>query len=285
MGLRRLLRLLRHPARTVAAGAAAFRPNGLRRTVVDPSGNPLLVLLPDLLSLWIYADREYERDVVSFAKLVLRPGMAAFDVGAHVGMHTMLFSRLVGEGGRTVAFEPIDLLYEVLSANAAGDSRIRVEKIAVADGQTTELALKYFGLRFSGWTTAYEPHADDALLRRMPRPRSVRVPAISLDAYTDNGGIDPDLIKLDIEGGELAALRGARRLISRARPFIIMECGDRGRSPETSSAVCLALLERAGYEFLQYDGIRARVEPHHRQGSYPGHCNLLCAPKERRPGA
>ncbi|MFQ5527058.1 MAG: FkbM family methyltransferase [Thermoanaerobaculia bacterium] len=271
---------MKQPSRAASALVARMSRRGIRRSVVDEFGNQLVLLLPDRLCMQIYADREYEQDVVAFAKRVLRPGMVAFDVGAHIGMHTVLFRKLVATAGRVVAFEPIGLLFEILSANAAGDSRVQLESLAVADGGTTELVLKYYGLSFSGWTTAFEPHADASLLRKMPTPRLIRVPSTSLDAYAEETGVDPDFIKLDIEGGELTALRGARRLIARAKPFIIMECGDSGRLESHSTSRCLELLERSGYQFLEFDKRLGLVQRHAVRASYPEHSNLLGVPKE-----
>jgi hypothetical protein len=62
----------------------------------------------------------YEHEVVTVYKCLLNEGMTVIDIGANIGYHTRLFSRLVGPTGRVYAFEPDPECFEILAHNVAG---------------------------------------------------------------------------------------------------------------------------------------------------------------------
>lgn len=70
------------------------------------------------------------------------------------------------------------------------------------------------------------------------------VPQVTLDAFAEERRIVPDLVKIDVEGSEIAVLEGARRLLERARPLVIFESwpGNRER------AELFTLLDVHGYD-------------------------------------
>ena len=71
----------------------------------------------------------YERNETDFMQLVVRPGMHAVDVGAHLGVHTLHLAALVGEHGSVIALEPLEehttWLARSLRANGFSD-RVRM---------------------------------------------------------------------------------------------------------------------------------------------------------------
>ena len=165
----------------------------------------------------------------------LRPGNVFFDVGANVGFYTLLAAARVGPSGRVVAFEPwpgnIAYLEKHLAVN-------RVRNAIVVQSACADRP---------GWEP-FHPGANCALgrLAEAPeaaqRPDAVRVPVQTLDAYSGQSGIVPDVVKIDVEGAELRVLHGARHLLERARPRIFLST----HSAELRSG-CLAFLDRLGY--------------------------------------
>lgn len=152
----------------------------------------------------------------------LKPGDCALDVGAHAGQHLAHFVRLVGPGGRVHAFEPIPSLMAGLRAGFGAVAGVTLHQLALSNeaGETAftvASALGESGLRarhFNAPSTT---------------TKTIRVRVETLDRVL---GDIPSVafIKMDIEGGELDALGGARSLLARCRPVVSVEYGWAGYS-------------------------------------------------------
>lgn len=139
---------------------------------------------------------------------VLRPGDTALDVGANVGAYTVLFGIWVGERGRVFAFEPATGaragLEEHIALNGLG-GRVQVQPDAVSDrvGSAGFVSEGAQGTNHLVWRGAVSDTES-----------AVAVPTITIDAFCEQRTLRPKLIKIDVEGAELAVLRGARRTIA-----------------------------------------------------------------------
>jgi FkbM family methyltransferase len=181
----------------------------------------------------------YEREKQRAMASSIKPGMVVYDVGANAGFYTLLASRLVGKEGRVLAFEPyagnvVDLIRHI-SANH--ESRCTVIQAAVAAVQA--VAPFTFGMN------SHQGSVADAAENTL-----VRVPTVTLDAMIEEYGFpEPDLVKMDIEGGEGDALAGAARLLQRgrARWFIALH-GD------AQKRRCEGLLRSANYSLYDLSG-------------------------------
>ena len=156
---------------------------------------------------------------------LLAPGMVVLDVGAHAGFYTLYASRLVGPAGRVLAFEPSPRerarLHLHLRLN--GCRNVTVEAVALGatpgDGE-----LFVFEGRTTGCNSFHLASTDGA--------RRVTVPVRTLDQYVAEGLIErADFVKMDIEGAELSALRGAERLFSTYRPVLLCELHEKRTAP------------------------------------------------------
>ena len=148
---------------------------------------------------------------------------SAIDVGANVGLFTLALHR---RASKVIAFEPLPALAAELR-HRFGPS-IQVLEVALSDrAGTTTLFVPYEGQR------AIESRAslnDDANPKLALRP--LKVERRRLDDY---GFHDVGIIKIDVEGHELAVLQGAEQTIRRCRPALIVEIEERhhpGRSGE-----------------------------------------------------
>lgn len=141
--------------------------------------------------------------ILRFAK----PGMTIFDIGAQAGFYTLLFSRVAGPQGSVVAFEPCPLESEHLLAHLSLNaiSNVRVISAAVSDRKGIA--------RF----TVDAGRTENSLRADSSSP--LFVPTVQLD---DLEMPPPDLIKMDIEGGETLALKGARNLLAERRPMLFL---------------------------------------------------------------
>lgn len=198
------------------------------------------------LGLVLRGARSYEPGYTAALRELVSPGVAVVDVGANVGFYTMLFAHWAGAAGRVVAYEPDPANLRLLGRNAPATAVVRPCAVADARGEST------FTLdRSTGYTGHLGEGVSYADRRMHGAPRSIRVPTVTLDEDLAALAIVPHLIKIDIEGGESAAIQGALRTLSDARPFIVTELSEWGESG--AAARLLALLRDAGYVAFDLD--------------------------------
>lgn len=174
--------------------------------------------------LQAYLGRPYEDGCQRLISRLLEPGMTFFDVGANQGLYTMIAARRVGGGGLVVAFEPVPSVMRRLERNVAlnGYGNVRTEQVAVS---TAEGSVDMHVCRegFESLSSLREPAGDVTVRREI-----LRVPLVSLDDYVERnriGGVD--LVKIDVEGGELDVLAGGSALWESRRPVVLCEIEDR----------------------------------------------------------
>jgi FkbM family methyltransferase len=162
---------------------------------------------------------DYDAPVAAYLKSSVRPGDLCYDVGANVGVYILQLARWAGPAGRVVAFEPNPHARQVLDRHIrwnALTSRVRVVPAAVSDspGHAELYAAGADGMARLGVENQY--------LANLARPVEVNV--TSLDHFVGEGP-RPKWIIIDVEGYELAVLRGARRVLTGAdaRPRVVVE--------------------------------------------------------------
>jgi FkbM family methyltransferase len=151
----------------------------------------------------------------------VRPGQLVLDVGGHYGEYAVLLAALVGCEGRVISFEPDAAARPVLKANLAPNGF--TERVTVED-------LAAFNTRESRQLFARHGNAQSSLARAglggAPTEDDVErysISTIPLDEYLQDGGLAaPSYMKLDIEGAEINALRGARNIL-RSQTTIVCE--------------------------------------------------------------
>ncbi len=148
----------------------------------------------------------------------VRPGMIVIDAGAHVGEYTVRFSKAVGAAGSVHAFEPDPRVYPVLTRNVAKCSLGNVVANNLAIGGTEGV---------QGFVLGKDPTGSGlGRSEGTVATGKLDVRVTTIDAYVRSQKIARvDLVKLDIEGAEVEALNGARRVLEEMRPkCIFVEC-------------------------------------------------------------
>lgn len=204
--------------------------------------------------------REPELDLLD---RLVEPGDTVADVGANHGMWTLALSRAVGSGGRVYSFEPVPFTFGVLRAVArrARLGNVRLENRGCSDREATmEMTVP---LQRSGASDDLQAHLSE----RRPNGAepagesvTVRCRMTTLDAaLADAGGVS--LLKLDIEGAELLALRGAAGTIERERPAIVCEVdADFLAGFDQRPGDVVEYLAQWGYEPNRYDASAGLLE-------------------------
>ncbi len=142
---------------------------------------------------------------------IVRPGMTAVDVGANLGLYTVLLSFLVGPAGRVVAFEPDPHHFALLLKNCALNACANVEAHNLALGRGSGRFFLHKEILNSGnnFLGAGGMHSRNEM----------EVDVLSIDEFLPT--LRPDLVKIDVQGWEVEVLRGLRRTLS-ATPHIAL---------------------------------------------------------------
>lgn len=262
--MKRLARGLLKPCYVFAPGvlaarvAAHFFPPRVRTLEVRLAwGAKLGVDLADAVGREIFHQRVFDLAVSELAWRMLRPGDRAVDVGAHIGYLTCLCATRVGERGEVHAFEPHPETFRLLAANIARWGRlgavVRPHQLAVgaATGAATVMEPPSFWVNRG--TARVAPVEGSGPGAGAP---VVRVAVEMLDRLWPEGRID--LLKVDVEGAELAVLQGAERLLAERRIGLLIYEDNTG--PDSGIA---GFLERFGYRVWSagYDFFGPVVRP------------------------
>ncbi len=200
---------------------------------------------------WHGAKRESE--TMEAFRRILRGGDTVIEAGAHIGYITMFFSRLVGATGRVVAFEPGENNLPYVRRNIVGHDNVRLVEKAVGDRAAT---MKLNIESLTGQNNSLIDHFDG--LARNQRAasvaaevRAVDVEVIPLDAFCAAEGLQPALVKIDVEGFEHEVLLGARETLAKHRPIVMVEV-------QRHAEAIFDLLRGFGYDLYRVDGTPVR---------------------------
>jgi FkbM family methyltransferase len=210
------------------------------RVEVRRLGLDLELDLRDNLQRTLWFTGTYEPGLLRALTAELRPGDVFVDVGAHVGVHSLTAARRLRElgGGRVIAFEPTDdSSAAVRLAAARNDLPVEVVRAGLgeADGMIELRGDPRYG-------------AADAGVRSQFGEGDVvaTAPLLAFDGWAERNRLDRlDVVKIDIEGAEILALRGMRESLKRLRPRLLaIEVKDvvmqRGPGDEASLHAVLA---------------------------------------------
>jgi len=202
-----------------------------------------------LAHAWKACAFQYHRDILEPLERHIPPGGLVIDVGAHAGQFSKLFARH-SRAGAILAFEPGSYARSILRLVVRLKRLDQVEVLPLALGAepaTVTLNLPVKSSGSLGFGLGFIADGDDH--GRPVRSETVTIARLD-DVLVDRfGGIPPvSLIKADIEGHELAMLRGARRTLLEARPAIYLEIvADFLERAGDSPADLFAYLRQVGY--------------------------------------
>ena len=179
---------------------------------------------------------EWERPVYDRFCDATLPGMTVFDVGASFGLYAIAAARAVGPAGRVFAFEAAPRTAEALRRHLAWNGvadRVEVVEAAVAD-RTAEAPFWEHETSFLASLTEESFRQEE---RRFAGPAAPRkVATIALGDFCERRGLDPDVVKIDVEGAEDRVLAGARPLLERGKAVFFVEVHEAFATPADALA-------------------------------------------------
>jgi len=188
------------------------------------------------------APLEVEHVEWAFYIKYLRKDMIVFDVGAHLGELTLLFSKFVGQQGQVHGFEASGAAFKRLKAicELAGRKNIILNHVALSDKEGM-VRLHVYDDEHLGWSSLAQRRLDRYGIDVNP-VTAEEVLATTVDVYCEKNGIPQiDLLKIDVEGLEYQVLLGARRMLeSKKIRCCVFEFGattfDMGNNPDEFEA-------------------------------------------------
>lgn len=195
-----------------------------------------------------------ESNQVEVIRSVVAPGDCAIDVGANIGVYTILLSRLVGHSGTVHAFEPVPQTFRILSFNTRvfGLRNVSLHDCAIsrADG-TVSMQIPFYT---DGEEHFYLASVAD---RSDPTCRKIQVRAGTLDGCRQSMG-RVSFIKCDVEGHELECVQGAQQLIRRDKPGWYIEVTQNPDDEHSKAYELFKVMERHGYKAYILKNIRLK---------------------------
>ena len=179
---------------------------------------------------FVYGSGNYDEVLIKYLSQFDLKGKTVFDIGAFVGVNTMLFARMVGSKGSVHSFEPNpfnrDRLLFNLSENPGLDDRVLVYPIAISDKNSRKIFKIHRNVDAGISSASYLEGAHTTLSESELLGFGfidISVEACTIDKFVESQASKPDCIKIDIEGAEHFALTGATRTILTHQPILLIE--------------------------------------------------------------
>ncbi|MEM6973369.1 MAG: FkbM family methyltransferase [Pseudomonadota bacterium] len=201
------------------------------------AGYDCLVPLDDLVGRAILLVGDLDRKVTWALDRLVRPGDTVLDVGANLGLVSLLMARRVGAEGQVFAFDPSPRILPYLRATLAANSGLPIVLEDHALGRTEDRLTLHVPAGNAGCASLVEGRAGDFSVEVAVRPLSA--------VFADRGITRVDFMKIDVEGFEAEVLQGLFDDASAPRPCVILF---EENAPATS--LSFGLLRDEGYRLF-----------------------------------
>lgn len=186
----------------------------------------------------------YESEHQKILEKVLKEGDVFFDVGAHVGIFTILASQLVGKSGKIFAFEPLKRNVDFLSRHVALNKcdNVVIIEVAVSNSEGD----------------AFFDEGENSFMGKLSSKGVYLIEMVTIDRLVGEEIIlPPSVIKIDVEGFQERVLIGAMTTLQKYHPKIILEASYKKGDPENFYSILTSLgyiIEPIGEESLESAG-------------------------------
>lgn len=247
MPVKRGVYRIRPLARWIRGALNRAAPQGLAQVQIAAGGLEGVSMYLDMQNEKDYWLGTYEPDLQAAIEAWVQPGMVAYDVGANVGYVSLLLARRVGPQGKVFAFEALPSNLKRLRSNLAlsgMQAQVQVVPGAVVEGHRA--------VRFKIGPSDDMGKAEGSAGRQdVTYWHTIDMQGFSLDDFVfAQGNPPPQVVKIDIEGGEVLALPGMQRLLTEVCPRILLEL----HGPEAGKVAWETLTAHAYRVYLMQAG-------------------------------
>jgi FkbM family methyltransferase len=159
---------------------------------------------------------DYEKETFEFFKKNIRKGNTVLDIGAHIGLYSSPFAEMVGAQGSVFCFEPTPSTYGILKKTMQLNKHRNVKGVNAAISETSGT------ITFNLTSKNGEGSNANSIVSIDRSVTNVEVKAISIDDFRKENKLKINVLKIDVEGAELSALKGAKETFMQDRPLGIL---------------------------------------------------------------
>lgn len=243
LSIKRSLYKYEPAARLIRTSLNKAAPQGITEIKVAAGNLAGISLCLDLQTEKDYWLGTYEIELQQTIRDQVKPGMVVYDVGANIGYISVMLARQVTRTGKVFSFEALPENQERFMVNLETSGFadcIQLVRAAVVDKSGTV----QFQIGPSGGMGKVKGSAGR---QEYSYVQTIDVQAISLDEFVyQQGNLAPQIVKMDIEGGEILALPGMKQVLEQVKPVMLLEL----HGPQ-AAAVAWEILKTAGYRICQ----------------------------------
>lgn len=218
----------------------------------------------------IYQRGVYEQGTISTIQKLIDKGDSFIDVGANIGFLSLFAANIVGLSGHVYSFEPFPKTHKILSENKKINNFNQIEIHEIGLGNIKEKVKIYPETENRGGSSILNHQSNDGI--------EIQIDTLD-NIYFPN---KIKAIKIDVEGYEMAVLRGAKQLILKDKPALIVEYSQNRVNSENDYSMFQWILDLNIYQIFKLDKGKERASKLIEifdKSSLPEHDNIFCIPK------
>lgn len=218
-----------------------------------------------------------DRGGIDYITKNIQNGQTVIDIGAHKGGYLYFMAQRVGKSGKVYAFEPQSNLYQYLERliRLFQWKHVSIEHLALSDSKG-EVTLYIPTNKVSSASSPGATIVPQKGNSEVGKTETVKTE--TLDAYCTKNSIEPDFLKIDVEGNELKIFNGGDSILKKFKPKIIVEIESR-HVGEEKVLETFNYLDNLGYKGHFIHGVHLiplkdfRFEIHQNRGDMANYCN------------
>jgi FkbM family methyltransferase len=200
----------------------------------------------------ILISKDYEPEIVSLVKKCLNPCKDAINIGANVGIFTILLADLIEKDRKILAVEPTSLAFKYLVDNLKRNNLYH--KAILYNGICSNLPGEYHLNTIQGKEEFSSIGKIVSLNNTREKIVQIKVEGETVNNLVSNHNLEPGIMLIDVEGAEMKVLSGAYETIKKHKPIIISELSDNLLTQQgSSSAEVISFLNELGYTVSDID--------------------------------
>lgn len=184
----------------------------IKTSIAENQDGKFIVIDNDTLGQHITRGERWEEHFTRWVAALVKPGDVAVDIGANIGYNAIILGRAVGDSGVVIAFEPLRITFQQLCGNVVLNGLTNVFPHHCAIGSADRVLVSMAPVDYN------QPNIN--IMNSTIGIGGEYIEMRTLDSFALPR---VDLVKIDIQGCELVALKGAVETLTRCRPLVIIE--------------------------------------------------------------